>query len=52
MVCSKQLQATHWREEASWTGRWFSPSGDRWCRVGGPDHLDGLIGLREFGRRR
>jgi hypothetical protein len=38
-------------EPPSWTGRWFSPSGDRWWRVWAcPDHLDGLTGLREFGR--
>lgn len=34
-------------------GQWFSPSGDRRWRVRAcPDHLDGLTGLREFGRRR
>jgi hypothetical protein len=38
---------------ASWTGRWFSPRGDRWWRVWAcPDHIEGLTGLREFGRQR
>jgi hypothetical protein len=47
----KQLQATHCREVPTWTGRWFSPRGDRWFRVWAcPDHLEGLTGLREFGR--
>ena len=37
----------------SWTGGWFSPRGDRWWRVWAcPEHLYGLTGLREFGRRR
>ena len=53
MVYSRQLQATHCAEPRSWTGRWFSPDGSRWWRVWAcPDHLDGLTGLREFGRRR
>ena len=52
MVYSHQLQATHCRETPSWTGRWFSPKGDRWWRVWAcPDHLEGLTGLREFGGR-
>ena len=35
----------------AWTGRWRSPRGDQWFRVWAcPDHLDGLTGLREFGR--
>ena len=52
MVYGSQLQATHCRETPSWTGRWFSPRGDRWWRVWScPDHLDGLTGLREFGGR-
>jgi hypothetical protein len=34
MVYSKQLQATHCAGAPSWTGRWFSPRGDRWFRVG------------------
>ena len=33
MVYSHQLQATHCTEVPSWTGRWFSPRGDRWFRV-------------------
>ena len=53
MVYSEQLQATHCPEPPVWTGRWFSPRGDRWFRVWScPDHLDGLTGLREFGGRR
>ena len=50
MVHDHQGQATHCSETPSWTGRWFSPRGDRWWRVWAcPDHLDGLTGLREFG---
>jgi hypothetical protein len=50
MIHSRQGQATHCVQRASWTGRWFSPSGDQWWRVWAcPDHLDGLTGLREFG---
>jgi len=53
LVYSAQLQATHCREEPSWTGRWFNLRGDRWWRVWAcQDHLDGLTGLREFGRAR
>ena len=53
MVYDHNLQATHCREAPSWTGRWFSPRGDRWWRVWAcPDHLEGLTGLREIGRRR
>ena len=52
MVYSEQLQATHCAEPLSWTGRWFSSRGDRWWRVWScPDHLEGLTGLKEFGRR-
>jgi hypothetical protein len=52
MVYSHQLQATDCGEAPSWTGRWFTPKGDRWFRVWAcPEHLDGLTGLREFGRR-
>jgi hypothetical protein len=53
MVYDRNLQSTHCREAPSWTGRWFAPRGDRWWRVWAcPDHLDGLTGLREFGRTR
>jgi hypothetical protein len=53
MLYDHNLQATHCQEVPSWTGRWFSPRGDRWWRVWAcPEHLDGLTGLREFGRRR
>jgi hypothetical protein len=46
------MQADHCLERPNWTGRWFSPSGDRWWRVWScPDHLEGLTRLREFGRR-
>lgn len=53
MVYDGTMQADHCAEPPSWTGRWFSPWGDRWWRVWAcPDHLEGLTGLREFGRRR
>lgn len=54
MVYDHNFQATYCREETTWTGRWFSPKGDgKWWRVWScPDHLAGLTGLREFGRRR
>jgi hypothetical protein len=49
LIHDRQGQA-HCAETPSWTGRWFSPSGDRWWRVWAcPDHLEGLTGLREFG---
>ncbi len=52
MIYNRQLQATHCHESPSWTGRWFSPSGDRWFRVWAcPDHVEGLTGLRQFGGR-
>jgi hypothetical protein len=50
MIHSRQLQATHCREEPAWTGRRFSPRGDRWFRVWAcPNHLEGLTGLLQFG---
>jgi hypothetical protein len=53
MVYDHNLQATHCDDAPRWTGRWRSPGGDRWWMVWAcPDHLDGLTGLREFGRRR
>jgi hypothetical protein len=53
MVYDGTMQADHCYERPNWTGRWFSPSGDRWWRVWScPDHLEGLTGLREFGRQR
>ena len=53
MVYDHNLQATHCDERPAWTWRWRSPRGDRWFIVWAcPDHLDGLTGLREFGRRR
>ena len=52
MIHDRQGQADHCHETPFWTGRWFSPSGDRWWRVWAcPDHLEGLTGLREFGGR-
>ena len=33
MVHDVRLQAEHCPEPPSWTGRWFSPRGDRWWRV-------------------
>ena len=51
MLYDRNLQATHCCEAPSWTGRWFSPKGERWWRVWAcPDHLEGLTGLREYGR--
>ena len=53
MVHDRQGQATHCPETPSWTGRWFSPRGDRWWRVWScPGHIEGLKGLKEFGRSR
>jgi len=53
MVYDGTMQADHCAEQPSWTGRWFSPKGDRWWRVWAcRDHLEGLTGLREFGSRR
>jgi hypothetical protein len=53
MIYDRNLQANHCPEAPSWTGRWFSPKGDRWWRVWACDgHTDGLTGLREFGGRR
>ena len=50
MVYSQQLQTTHCREKPTYTGRWFSPKGDRWFRVWAcPYHLEGVTGLRQFG---
>ena len=52
MVYDGTMQADHCPERTSWTGRWFSPKGDRWWRVWAcPAHLEGLTGLREFGQR-
>jgi hypothetical protein len=51
MIHDHNLQSTHCRERPAWTGRWFSPKGDRWWQVWVcPEHLDALTGLREFGR--
>jgi hypothetical protein len=51
MVHDRQGQATHCAQPPTWTGRWFSPSGHRWWRCWScPDHIEGLTGLREFGR--
>src|SRR5580704_7043309 len=42
MVYSHTMQATHCREPANWTGRWFTPKSDRWWRVWACErHLDG-----------
>jgi hypothetical protein len=52
LVYSGQLQATHCREPPAFAGRWFSPRGDQWWRAWAcPANLEGLTGLREFGRR-
>ena len=51
MIHDRQGQAAHCLETPSWTGRWFAPSGLRWWRVWAcPEHIEGLTGLREFGR--
>ena len=51
MVYSQQMQATHCGQTPTYTGRWFSPRGDRWFRVWAcPGHLEGLTGLRQFGQ--
>jgi hypothetical protein len=53
LVYDRTMQADHCAEPPNWTGRWFSPAGDRWWRVWPcPGHTDGLTGLWEFGRRR
>ena len=53
LVYDGTLQAGHCAEPPNWTGRWRSPAGDRLWRVWScRDHLAGLTGLREFGRRR
>jgi hypothetical protein len=50
MVYDGTMQADHCPERPNWTGRWFSPKGDRWWRVWAcREHLEGLTGLREFG---
>jgi hypothetical protein len=49
VVHDYQVQASHRPEAPLWTGRWFAPSGDRWCRVWAcPAHLKGLTGLPQF----
>jgi len=46
------LATIHCTEPPAWTCRWRSPKGDAWFLVWAcPDHLEGLTGLREFGRR-
>jgi len=53
MIYSSPFQATHCRQTPCWTGRWFSPSSVHWFRARAcPDNIEGLAGLREFGRRR
>jgi hypothetical protein len=50
MIYDHNFQATHCAETPTYTGRWFSPKGDRWWRVWAcPEHLEGLTGLRQFG---
>ena len=49
LVYDGTMQADHCSEQPNWTGRWFSPSGDRWWRVWRyPDHgrADGVEGVR------
>jgi hypothetical protein len=53
MVCEHNLQAAHCLEAPVLDRSVVFPNGDRWWRVWAcPDHLTGLTGLREFGRRR
>ena len=53
MVYDHDLQADHCAEPPNWTGRCYSPAADRWWRVWScREHLAGLTGCREFGRRR
>ena len=53
MVYDHNLQSTHCTDQPTFTGRWFSPRGDRWWRVWScREHLDGLTGIWEFGRQR
>ena len=53
MVYDRNLQATHCAEPTTWTGRWFSPRGDKWWLVWACEgHLEGLTGLREYGHPR
>lgn len=43
MIYRSHRQATHCRQEPSWTGRWCTPFGCRWFRLCScADHLDGL----------
>ena len=50
MVYDHNMQATHCAESPTWTGRWFSPRGDKWWPVWAcPDHskwADGPAGVR------
>lgn len=54
MVHDTQGQATHCREDPTYTGRWYSPrdDGTYWRVWSCPHHLEGLTGVREFGRVR
>jgi hypothetical protein len=54
IVHDRQGQATHCLAEPTYTGRWYSPRNDGtyWRVWSCPAHLDGLTGIREFGRRR
>ena len=53
LVHSKQLQATHCREEPTYTGRCYCPrdDGTYWPVWSCPEHLGGLTGIKEFGFR-
>ena len=54
MVHDRQGQATHCREEPTYTGRWYNPrdDGNYWGVWSWPCQLDGLTAVREFGWRR
>jgi len=53
LVYSRQLQSTHCQEAPAYTGRWFTPKGDKWFRVWAcHEHLEGLTGIRQFGGSR
>jgi hypothetical protein len=53
MVHDDKGQATHCAQEPTLTGRWYTPrhDGTYWRVWSCSDHLEGLTGVKEFGRR-